>query len=377
RAWMKRICSRFWALLFHYSLAFQRRNFLALTLGIEPLLCIAATEESSITRIHPLIHEQHHNTSTMLQIKGSQLLAEIVAKIHHRQNSQNIFDATIETIQQILDADRVAVFQLDASSNFADGICIAEKVVAHYPLAKNLNVFDDCFGERLAKKYLFGHVFAVRDIYDAQLSECHIKLLERFQIRANVVAPLIQSSQLWGLLCVHQCSGPRDWKESEIEFVKELANLFSVALSQDQLIQTSQANADQLRSYLHQAQLQKEVESRKAKHARNISKVIKQIRQSLDTKQIFTSCTYEIQHALACDRVAIYRFHADWSGEFIVESAGSSCIPLVEENQNTQWEDTYLQEHQGGQYRNQETTLTADIYTQDYTDCHLEILEYY
>ena len=83
------------------------------------------------------------------------------------------------------------------------------------------------------------------------------------------------------------------------------------------------------------------------------------------------------RHALECDRVAIYRFHPDWSGEFIVESAGPNCIPLVEENLKTQWEDTYLQEHQGGQYRNQETTLTADIYTQDYTDCHLEILEYY
>lgn len=313
----------------------------------------------------------------MLKTKGFQLLAEIVAKIHQRQNSQDIFDTTIEIIQQILDVDRVAIFELDSSSNFTKGICISEKVVANYPSAKSFNVFDDCFGETLAKKYLFGHVFAACDIYNAQLRKCHIQLLEQFQVRANVVAPLIQSSQLWGLLCIHQCSGTRDWKDSEIEFVKQLANLFSVALSQDQLIQSSQASENQLRAYLHQAKLQKEQEARKAKHAHNVSKVIKQIRHSLDTKQIFTSCTYELHHALECDRVAIYRFHPDWSGEFIVESAGPSCIPLVEENLNTQWEDTYLQEHQGGKYRNQETTFIADIYTQEYTDCHLEILEYY
>lgn len=313
----------------------------------------------------------------MLQTKDFQLLAEIIAKIHQKQNSQHIFDTTIEIIQQILNVDRVAIFYLGASSNFASGICISEKVVGNYPSAKTLNVFDDCFGKTLAKKYLFGHVFAVRDIYNAQLSECHIQLLERFQIRANVVAPLIQSSQLWGLLCIHQCSGPRDWKDSEIEFVKQLANLFSVALSQDLLIQTTEASENQLRTYLREAKLQKKLESRKAKHANNVSKVIKQIRQSLDTSQIFSSCTYETRHALECDRVAIYRFHPDWSGEFIVESVGPNCIPLVEENLKTQWEDTYLQEHQGGKYRNQETTLTADIYTQDYTDCHLEILEYY
>lgn len=313
----------------------------------------------------------------MLKIKGFQLLAEIVAKIHQRQNSQDIFDTTIEIIQQMLDVDRVAIFELDSSSNFTKGICISEKVVANYPSAKSFNVFDDCFGETLAKKYLFGHVFAACDIYNAQLRKCHIQLLEQFQVRANVVAPLIQSSQLWGLLCIHQCSGTRDWKDSEIEFVKQLANLFSVALSQDQLIQSSQASENQLRAYLHQAKLQKEQEARKAKHAHNVSKVIKQIRHSLDTKQIFTSCTYELHHALECDRVAIYRFHPDWSGEFIVESAGPSCIPLVEENLNTQWEDTYLQEHQGGKYRNQEKTFIADIYTQEYTDCHLEILEYY
>lgn len=313
----------------------------------------------------------------MLKSKGFQLLAEIIAKIHQKKNSQHIFETTIEIIQQILDVNRVAIFQLDASSNFANGICIAEKMVGNYSLTKEINLFDNCFGEALAKKYLFGHVFVVRDIYNAQLSECHIKLLERFQIRANVVAPLIQSSQLWGLLCIHQCSDSRDWKDSEIEFVKQLANLFSVALSQDQLIQTAQASENQLRTYLHQAKLQKKLESRKAKHANNVSKVIKQIRQSLDTKQIFTSCTYELHHALECDRVAIYRFHTDWSGEFIVESVGPSCTPLIEENHNTQWEDTYLQEHQGGKYRNHETTFIADIYTQDYTDCHLEILENY
>ncbi|WP_334311053.1 GAF domain-containing protein [Microcystis aeruginosa] len=34
-------------------------------------------------------------------------------------------------------------------------------------------------------------------------------MFEAFQVCANIASPLIKGQDLWGLLCIHQCSGPR------------------------------------------------------------------------------------------------------------------------------------------------------------------------
>jgi signal transduction histidine kinase len=80
---------------------------------------------------------------------------------------------------------------------------------------------------------------------------------------------------------------------------------------------------------------------------------------------------------LSVDRVAVYRFNPDWSGEFVSDFESfspnwKSSLPL---GVNTVWHDTHLQETQGGRYRNNETFAVNDIYKVGHSDCHVEILE--
>jgi GAF domain-containing protein len=73
-----------------------------------------------------------------------------------------------------------------------------------------------------------------------------LKSLRRFQVRANLVVPLLQGSDLWGLLCIHQCSGPRVWQADEIEFIQQIADHLAVALQHDRYVQQLQEQAAQL-----------------------------------------------------------------------------------------------------------------------------------
>jgi GAF domain-containing protein len=70
-----------------------------------------------------------------------------------------------------------------------------------------------------------------------------------------------------------------------------------------------------------------------------------------------------MRHILHCDRVVVYRFLPDWNGEFMFESSNPGWTPLVQANMKTVWLDTYLQETQGGRYRNHEHLAVDDIYT--------------
>ena len=78
---------------------------------------------------------------------------------------------------------------------------------------------------------------ATEDIYNGGLTECHIQLLEGCQVRANLVVPILQKDQLWGLLIAHQCSGTRKWQESEVELLQQLSVQLSVAIQQAALFE--------------------------------------------------------------------------------------------------------------------------------------------
>jgi signal transduction histidine kinase/CheY-like chemotaxis protein len=129
-----------------------------------------------------------------------------------------------------------------------------------------------------------------------------------------------------------------------------------------------------------------------------ITRSIDRMRQSLDIDTIFNTTTSELRQILKCDRVAIYRFNPDWSGEFVAESVAPGWIPLLQQSDehnlpenlvedvncqaknlrrsSKQFLDTYIQENQGGIY-NQGLLyrIAEDIYNSEFTPCYLELLE--
>ncbi|MUG94999.1 response regulator [Scytonema sp. UIC 10036] len=155
-------------------------------------------------------------------------------------------------------------------------------------------------------------------------------------------------------------------------------------------------------------QLQNEIKSREsvaielresAERERAISQVIQSMRQSLDMKKIFAATTQELRQVLNCDRVVVYRFNPDWSGEFIAESVGKSwtsiieahknnpditkntleneyCIVQLFNSQDNQVLDTYMQETQGGVYsRGTSFLCVTDIYKANFDSCYVNLLE--
>ena len=136
-----------------------------------------------------------------------------------------------------------------------------------------------------------------------------------------------------------------------------------------------------------------------AERERAIAKAIERMRQSLDIETIFRATTEELRQVVGSDRVIIYRFNPDWSGNFVAESIGSGWIPVVgpdsEKADFTQavlesprcivklWntcqnlvEDTYLQRTSGGIYNQGEKYLCVwDIYQAGFSNCYIELLE--
>ena len=302
-------------------------------------------------------------------------IAKVVEKIRQTLDIDTIFQTTATEVRQLLNADRVAMLRFIPGTEYCESEFVAEDVLPDFASAIAAKVKDDCFGKNAAQYYQKGRIWAANDVYELGLQDCHLAILGRFQVRANLVVPLLKGEELWGLLCIHQCSSPRQWQEKEIEFVIHIAVQLGVALQQAKLLKQAQNQSEELQVLLTQVQAQKEQQTKIAERERAFGRMIERIRLSLDIDVIFRVTTSEVRQILKCDRVAFYQFKPNWDGEFVFESVAEGWIPFVQENHNIAWVDTYMQETAGGRFRNHENAAVNDIYNAGLSECHIEILQ--
>ena len=311
------------------------------------------------------------------QLQQQLLLGQLTRDIRESLNPSQIFHMAVTRVRSLLQVDRVSVFCFDAELATLQGECVAEDVQANYGVLLGSRLQAAGFEELLllGQDYHQEKLIAVDDIYSAGLSQENIEMLEPMQVRAMIMVPLMLHQTFWGLLCIHQCSGPRQWQTSELEFIEEITAHLNVALRQAELLREAEQKSFKLTQLLSTVQLQKEQHSRKAERERGISRVIQQIRQSLDLSRIAETATAEARKILECDRVLIYRFLPDWSGDIVYESVQEGCPRLMVNNKPSRWVDDYLQEHQGGRFRERKPLAIADIHNSTCSDCSIAAME--
>lgn len=189
---------------------------------------------------HQLQERERAEHIIRLQANREKLLRESSQRISQSMTLQDIFDSACAEICQFIQADRVAIFEFDPDSGYDDGIFVAESVTNGYDSVLTKRVHDHTFGDSYAEFYFKGKYHAIDDIHNAGLTDCHVEILEQFQIHANLVIPLSLKDRLWGLLCIHQCRQPRRWDEAEIDLVQQLADQLVIGIQQASLLEQLQ-----------------------------------------------------------------------------------------------------------------------------------------
>ncbi|WP_019499681.1 response regulator [Pseudanabaena sp. PCC 6802] len=101
-----------------------------------------------------------------------------------------------------------------------------------------------------------------------------------------------------------------------------------------------------------------------------IADIAGDIRQSLKLNDVLSRTVERIREVLNCDRVFIYRFHADWSGTIAIESVSDRYPAALQ----AEVEDLYFMETHGEDYRQGRIQAVADIHASNLTPCHIDML---
>ncbi|MBW4522001.1 MAG: PAS domain S-box protein [Scytolyngbya sp. HA4215-MV1] len=190
------------------------------------------------------------------RIERERLSSKIIQKIQQMLELEDILQTAVDEVRQFLHTDRVLFFRLEPDGN---GTVVAESVGAGWRSLRSSRIYDPClaknylrfsrsqsvtydhaFVEDYFKRYRQGQVTAIADIQNSEIDRCHIDLLTQFQVRANLVVPILHGNQFWGLLIAHHCTAPRSWQPLEIDLLQELVPPVSIALRQAELYQQAQ-----------------------------------------------------------------------------------------------------------------------------------------
>ncbi|XGW00136.1 MAG: GAF domain-containing protein [Leptolyngbya sp. BL-A-14] len=176
-------------------------------------------------------------TQVQQQLEQQRLIMAMTQRIRQSLNLEDILQTTVDEVRQFLQVDRVILFEFSPTWGGAVTVeSVADPALAILPIS----IYDPCIGETYVEPFKQGLVTAKTDIYTADISPCHVEFLAQFQVRANLVVPILQKDELWGLLVAHNCKAPRPWQDSEIYLLQQLAAQVSVALQQAALFQQVQ-----------------------------------------------------------------------------------------------------------------------------------------
>lgn len=311
-----------------------------------------------------IVRVRTQNQEREKAVERQKIVSNLVDKIRQSLEIESIFTTATQEVRSLLKSDRAAIYRFNPDWS---GEFVAESVAEGWPiLRQECPIIQDTYlQENQGGRYALGQSFAVHDIYSAGHRDCHLKLLEQFAAKAYAIAPILQKDKLWGLFAVYQNSNPRHWEADEIELLAQIGIQLGIAIQQAEYHHQLQNQASQLAIAAEQ--------ERSLERQRTLAATVDKIRQSLDIDTIFSTTTQETRQLLNVERVAIYRFLPDWSGEIVAESIIPGWNSLL--HQQPFVADTYLQETQGGRYRNNEYSVIDDVDRAGYSDCHVALLQ--
>ena len=164
-----------------------------------------------------------------LQAERERLIAQIASRIRNSLDVQAVLDVCVAEVRSFLGCDRVLVHQFQPDWS---GVILAESVLPGWRSALGNRIQDSCLQAKASTLYSSEEPIVVNDIYAAGYTPCHIRLLEQYQVKANLVVPILVQGQLWGLLIGQQCAESRDWQPEDVTLLQDLAVQLAIALQQ-------------------------------------------------------------------------------------------------------------------------------------------------
>ncbi|PSF37948.1 hypothetical protein C7H19_08215 [Aphanothece hegewaldii CCALA 016] len=190
-------------------------------MGEDELAILGSNINQMAERIQKLVQDQKG------EIHLNQTFGKF-ARIKTIDEQTKLLTSLLAEIREALNVDRVVVYRFNPDWS---GYVAAEALRSPWQSALSERIGDACIPSDLITAYRRGRVKATNNVYQSGFHPEHIELMKRLDIQANLVTPIIQSGNLFGILVAHHCANVHEWQSHEIDFLTNQANQLGIAMT--------------------------------------------------------------------------------------------------------------------------------------------------
>lgn len=180
---------------------------------------------------------QARTAELYLQTQQERLLSTIADQIRSSLELSEVLDAAVAGVRSLLQCDRVLIYQFKPDWS---GSVVAESVGAGWATLLHDLIEDRACRDTILHLYRQGRKIAVDHVGQMDYADCHLEMLNRYQVKAFLVVPILVSNHLWGLATAHQCDNYRTWLESELALLDKIGVHLAIAIQQATTYQQAQ-----------------------------------------------------------------------------------------------------------------------------------------
>lgn len=301
----------------------------------------------------PSLSEPTENAeNTPINQKLIDLAGAIVNKMRLTASKEDTLKTAVEILYGTLKCDRVVIYTLEPSPS---GKVAAEAVTPGFAQILGTVIDDPYFQAEYIEKYQKGRAKATNDIYAEKINPFYLKNLEKIEVKANIILPLVHvDGSLYGLLMAHQCSQPREWQQSEINLMLQIADWVTANLDRQIGYQTLQNKLDDINKWQD-----------------SLAEITQKIYAETNTSDILQTTLETVKNVLQCDRVVIYSLQEPTFGQITAEAT----IPALASILGRTIEDPCFKHRYIEKYKEGRVRAIDDIYQAGMTGCYIEKLE--
>ena len=152
------------------------------------------------------------------QAQANRLLEQMIARIRHSLEIDDILNQTAKEVKEFLDVEQVLIYRRISSQQFD----VVAAAVSSQTTPSDRDIQQKILEVEQERATLGTSLEVVGD-----------------QHRAELIVPIEQKSQFWGFIYAYQEQRSRRWSFLEIESLERLAAQIAIALQQAQLYQSS------------------------------------------------------------------------------------------------------------------------------------------
>jgi len=214
------------------------------------------------------------------RLNQEKLSAQVTAQIRQTLQLETILKTAIVGVRRLLEVDRVVIYRFEVGAQGQPRWLQPEQLRDRLnPSLEVTAALAQCWGVWATDYQAFEAlaVDGVPSVLNPQVQPCIVhdvedwrafnqgsgvgvtdlekvygddplllQLIRQMQVRSRMTTPILVQGQLWGLLTVHQCSGPRPWPEDERSMLEQIAEQLAIAVYQSQLYQALQTQTQTL-----------------------------------------------------------------------------------------------------------------------------------